>query len=412
MNPVSVDAEDEPSRPRAWLSVGLLALAAFIFNTSEFVPVGLLSSMAASFGLRSEQMGLILTIYAWAVALTSLPFMLLTRRWERRRLLLAVFALFAVSHLLVAVAWNFPVLVAGRLGVAAAHAVFWSITASLAVRLAPVDKRAQALGLLALGTSVAMVLGIPLGRVIGQLLGWRLTFLLIGLLAFGAMLAMARLLPRLPSEHAGSLGSLPLLFRRPALTTLYVLTVVVVTAHFTAYSYIEPFVQEVAHQGGHVPTAVLLLFGGAGLFAGVLFSRCYRPHPARFLLAAIAVLTGCLLLLRPAADHLWSLSLLSVFWGLAIIAFGLAMQAQVLRLAADATDVAMALFSGLYNVGIGSGALLGNRISTHLDMGQIGYWGGALCLLGWLWGVAAFLRAARGPGPLPAPAASADRPGG
>ncbi|EBL7478245.1 sugar transporter [Salmonella enterica] len=378
------------SRKVAWLRVVTLAIAAFIFNTTEFVPVGLLSDIAESFHMQTAQVGIMLTIYAWVVAIMSLPFMLLTSQMERRKLLICLFVLFIASHVLSFLAWNFTVLVISRIGIAFAHAIFWSITASLAIRLAPAGKRAQALSLIATGTALAMVLGLPIGRVVGQYFGWRTTFFAIGMGALITLLCLIKLLPKLPSEHSGSLKSLPLLFRRPALMSLYVLTVVVVTAHYTAYSYIEPFVQNVAGLSANFATVLLLILGGAGIIGSLVFGKLGNRHASSLVSIAIALLVICLLLLLPAANSEAHLAILSIFWGIAIMVIGLGMQVKVLALAPDATDVAMALFSGIFNIGIGAGALVGNQVSLHWSMSAIGYIGAIPACAALVWAVLIF----------------------
>ncbi|ELJ3322051.1 sugar transporter [Salmonella enterica] len=378
------------SRKVAWLRVVTLAIAAFIFNTTEFVPVGLLSDIAESFHMQTAQVGIMLTIYAWVVAVMSLPFMLLTSQMERRKLLIYLFVLFIASHVLSFLAWNFTVLVISRIGIAFAHAIFWSITASLAIRLAPAGKRAQALSLIATGTALAMVLGLPIGRVVGQYFAWRTTFFAIGMGALITLLCLIKLLPKLPSEHSGSLKSLPLLFRRPALMSLYVLTVVVVTAHYTAYSYIEPFVQNVAGLSANFATVLLLILGGAGIIGSLVFGKLGNRHASSLVSIAIALLVVCLLLLLPAAESEAHLAILSIFWGIAIMVIGLGMQVKVLALAPDATDVAMALFSGIFNIGIGAGALVGNQVSLHWSMSAIGYIGAIPACAALVWAVLIF----------------------
>ena len=360
----------------------LLSFAAFVFNTTEFLPVALLSDIAQSFQIPVEHAGLMITIYAWIVSLMSLPFMLMTAKLERRSLLIKLLIIFVASHVLSVLAWDFGVLLLSRIGIAFTHAIFWSITTSLAVRVAPKDKKAQAIGLLAMGSSLAMVLGLPLGRVIGQYFGWREAFGIIALLAFCILLLLYQFLPHLVSRNAGSLSSLPYLFKRPLLVGLYALTVFIISAHFTAYSYIEPFIIRIGEMSNDVATAILLIFGFSGVTGSLIFSRFHPLSPTKFLLTSMAILMVSLILLLPFSHNIFSLYLLAFVWGIGISGIGLGLQARVLQLAPDATDVAMAIYSGLYNVGIGGGALLGNQVMQHLGLANIGFSGAVFATAG------------------------------
>ncbi|MEG3111728.1 sugar transporter [Pantoea sp. T14] len=378
------------SRKVAWLRVLTLAVAAFIFNTTEYIPVGLLSDIGLSFGMESAKAGVMLTIYAWIVALMSLPLMLMTSKIDRRVLLLSLFSLFAGSHLLSFFAWNFDVLLVSRAGVALAHALFWSITASLAIRLAPAGKRAQALGLLATATALASVLGLPLGRIIGQSFGWRVTFLVIGVAAMILLAMIIKIMPRVTSEQSGSLKSLPGLLTNPALLSLYALAVIVVTAHFSAFTYIEPFVQQVAGMSHNFATLLLLIFGVAGISGSIIFSKYGEKHLSNLLIGAIALLTLCLMTMVSVAHSMSGLIAICALWGIAFMIIGMGMQMKVLTLAPEATDIGMAMFSGIFNIGIGLGALVGQTVSIDLSLSSVGYVGALFGLSAMLIAIVAF----------------------
>ena len=367
---------------KQWVSVCALAVGAFIFNTTEYIPIALLSDIGQSFGKPATEVGMMITVYAWIVALLSLPLMLMTKNIERRKLLLMLFALFALFHALSFFSWNFNILLVSRIGIALTHAVFWSITASLAVRLAPTGKTNQALGLLSTGTVLAMVLGIPLGRVVGQYFGWQLSFLLIGVCAAGVMLVLAKNLPALPSQNTGSLSSLPSLFKRRNLMLLYAMTVLIITAHFTAYSYIEPFVLQVGGFKAEQVTIVLSLYGLAGFAASYLFGKWFAKSQRLFMLGAVAVILLSALLLLPLSSFPYAVYALVFIWGVAIVIVSLGMVSKVLAFASDAADVANSIYSGLYNVGIGGGALLGHYVTVWFGLSNIGIAGALLASAG------------------------------
>ena len=367
-------------RTQYWRVV-IMACAAFIFNTTEFVPVALLTDIGQSFDMQSSDVGLMMTVYAWTVMIMSLPAMLATGDMERKGLLLKLFVIFIIGHIISVIAWNYWILLIARMCIAVAHSLFWAITASLVMRVAPKNKKTQAIGMLAIGTSLATILGLPLGRLVGQLVGWRITFAIIAALALVVMVFIMRLLPNLPSKNAGSLSSLPILAKRPLLIGLYATTVIIVSAHFTAYTYIEPFMVQIGELDPNLATIILLVFGVSGIAASVIFNRLYRFGPTQFISGAMILLTISLTFMLASASYTATMFTLAFIWGIGISCIGLALQMRVLQLAPDATDVASAIYSGIFNAGIGAGALFGNQIAHHIGLEYIGFSGAALAMI-------------------------------
>lgn len=360
---------------QAWLPVIALSFAAFIFNTTEFLPVGLLPSIATSFNMDVSHTGLLITGYAWVVTIMSLPLTILTAKIERRLLLVILFILFIGSHVLAWLAWSFASLMTARIGIACAHAVFWAITTPLAARIAPFHKRAKALSFIVTGSSLATVLGVPIGTIIGQHLGWRIAFLCIAITAFIVMLVLIWLLPKLPSNNAGSLKSLPSLFKRPTLMYVYLLTAIIVTGHFTAYTYIAPFMSNMGGFSENFIVFLLLIIGGAGIIGSVIFTKKSIQYPIALPTIAISCLLGSLILLTISANTHVTVMMLCLIWGGAMTIIALALQTKVLDAAPDASDVAISMFSGIFNIGIGGGALVGSIVLAKMDISYIGYVG-------------------------------------
>ena len=364
-----------------YFRVILMGISAFVINTTEFVPVALLSDIAKDFSITTAETGWMLTLYAWVVAAMSLPLMLLTSRLERKRLLLALFVVFIASHALSVFAWSFQVLLISRVGIAFSHAIFWAITAAITLRVAPEGKRALALSILATGTSLALVLGVPIGRILGQWFGWRTTFAGIGIIAFIVFVLQAKLLPNLPSMFDGSFKKLPELLKNPLLVCLYLFCFVVFTADYAAYSYIEPFMNRVGSLSENSVTFILLLFGCAGLIGSYIFSRWSDTSTVIMMLVSTILILVSMLLMLWTVTSIWWFSIITVIWGTAMLLLMLTIQSKVIEIDINAQDMVMAMFSAVINLGIGMGALLGGYAVTYISISSVGFVGAAIAFV-------------------------------
>ena len=375
------NAQGDAITLRQWLPLLGLTVSAFIFNTSEFMPVGLLTDIGSTFALNEAQTGIMISVYAWAVMLLSLPLMVAASRVEFKRLMLGVVAVFAAGQFLSAIAPTFLTLTLVRLVVACAHAIFWSIASIMGTRLVGAKHAPLALSMIATGTSVAQIFGLPIGRAIGLAVGWRMTFGLVGVVSVVVVLYQAMALPPMPAGEPFSLKGLPALMKNRLLMGIYVVTAVYASSYYLCYSYIEPFLAQVAGLSANTITMSLMAFGVAGIIASVICTRFYDGHRKGFITGCIAGV--CAPMLALAAVSAWGLPAIVaafVMWGICGTIYGIAFQAELIACTdKDVSAVAMSMYSGIFNFGIGSGTALGGIVVSSAGVGLVGIAGGALC---------------------------------
>ena len=368
--------------PRQYMMLFGITITAFIFNTSEFMPIALLIDISESFSMTEAATGQMITIYAWVVALLSLPLMLLTCRMELKKLLLLMVALFGIGQMISGVATSYEMLLGARIVVACAHSIFWSIAAPLATRLVTREHQPTALGMIVTGSSVATIVGLPLGRVIGLAAGWRMTFLLLAVVAAVAFVYLAVLLPQRTPGAGVSVRELPSLVRQPALACIYIMTALFATAYFTIYSYIEPFLHTVASFSPDLITAALMLLGVSGIIASFVFSRMYGRHRFSLLRWCLVGVAAMLFLWQAASISVGTMIVLTMVLGVLATLYNTMFQAEVLTIVPrDASTVATAIYSGIFNLGIGGGTYIGGLAAGADHLAHIGYIGAVIAIV-------------------------------
>ncbi len=359
-----------------WFPLSLLSAGIFVAVTSEFLPIGLLPQLTAELGITEPQVGLLITVFAAAVVVATAPLTQVTQRVPRKRLLIALLAVFAVANLLAALAPTYAVLIVARIIGGAAHGVFWAVVTPYAARLVPPERLASAVAIATAGGTVAAVAGLPLGTLLGAAVGWRVSFAVIaGLVVVIAALIVA-VLP--PVEHRVTNAPRAALFssvRDATFIPVMVLcaTVVLVTlGHATFYTYIAAWVIDVAGFGETDVAGILLLFGAAGAIgvavAGVLGDRYPRALLPVLLSGVVVSVAGVGLASASPLAVVALLTLWSAFLGGVPIIF----QARLLQTASLALrDIAAAWITVSFNIGIGGGALLGGIVISAWSVASL-----------------------------------------
>ncbi len=370
------------SDTRGWFGVAAITASLFVFLTTELMPIGLLTPLSSSLQITVGVAGLMVTLYGVSAGL-GVPFIVAwTRRIDRRLLLSALLVVLTLGNLVTAVSPSFPVVLATRLLMGFASGVFWAIGVSMAMRIVPPPRAARAAAVVMSGISIAAVAGIPLGIFVESRTDWRTTFLIWTGLSLLVLVAVAVLVPSLPSDNAVPVRAVFELPRTNAeLRLVMIMVVLFVLGHFGAYTFIRPFLEA---ESATTPTAVTVLvmlygIGGAvgNFFAGHVFAANFRRG---FIVGCVGVVVSLLLLLT--IGHQFAAAAVAVIlWGMS---FGVVQlcQLSLTQAAAPSTfEAAMSLNTMAYNTSIALGALLAGLFADHVGIHSV-FWYGVLLVAG------------------------------
>lgn len=373
----------------------VLAGAIFVSVSSEFLPTGLLPDIAADLDVSESRVGLLITVFAFTVVLSAAPLTLLTRRYSRKGLLVALLAVFAVSNVLAAIAPNYEMLAATRVLGGLAHGLFWAVAGPYVSLLVAPRQLARAVSVTTAGGTLAFILGVPFTAAIGHAIGWRWAFVtmaaLVVVFAVLTVVSLPAVDHRVPKREVQTTdtGSIIAVKRDRSIVAVAIVAVTVLlvaTGHNLFYTYIAPWSISIAGVADDY-VSLLLLFFGLGGALGLLAAGVFGDRFPRFTLnLMLGTLVIAVILTALFARGLVPAILIMMLWSAAFGGLPALFQTRALHAAsARIRDLTGAIVTTAFNIAIGLGALLGGVVLDELGMAVVPYVAAAIVAAGAVW---------------------------
>jgi multidrug resistance protein len=366
------------SQPKAGSKSGTLALfalaiSAFGIGTTEFVPVGLLASIADDLNIGITLAGLLISGYALGVAIGAPILTALTNRMSRKSLLMTLMVVFIIGNVVAALSPNFELLIIARFITAFSHGVFFSIGATIAVQLVSPEKKASAIALMFTGLTIAIVTGVPLGTYVGQAFGWRATFWGVALLGVIAIIASAILIPKnLKQSPPAKFADMFRLLTNGRLMLGFLITALGYGGTFVAFTYLTPLLHDVTGISPGMINIILIVYGVAVAFGNSFGGKLANKNPIRALFWMFVIQAIVLVLLSFLAPFKVAGVIGVILMGLFAFMNVPGLQLYVVQLAEKyvptAVDVASAINIAAFNVGIAVGSIVGGIVIDNMGL--------------------------------------------
>lgn len=334
----------------SWFVLGLMASVTFVGILSELVPSGILPQMAEGLAIEENKVGFTVGVYALASAIAAIPLVSATLAFNRKGLLMALLAGFAVSNVVVGLSSSYPVIVSARIVGGICAGVMWPMIAAYGTRLVPENMHGKAITVIMSGNTLGISIGLPAMTAIGLTFGWRSVFLALGVIVAIIAVLSYFYLPAVKGERLSKSNSPLAVLKMPSMLIVLLLTFLSVAAHYGLYTYITLLVELIGFVGG---ISVALLIFGIGSVISVLVSAKYidaHLRPLIVLMLGIGALSLAMLL---AFKGTIVVSHAAFFlWGLAFGPLVTMYQTAVTKQVDQARDVATSVQSSVFNLSI------------------------------------------------------------
>jgi len=384
MSAYETTAQVASSSRSAGISIAILAFSAFLIVTTEFLIVGLLPALARDLNISIAVAGQLVTLFAFTVMVSGPPLTAALSHLPRKKLFIGILLLFGAANAVAAASSSFWLLAVARVVPALALPVFWGTASETAGQLAGPQRAGQAISRVYLGISAAMLLGIPLGTVAASAIGWRGAFWLLAGLSLLMAVAMWIYMPSVARTAKVDFLQQARIFKEPRFLANVLLSVVVFSAMFIAYTYLADILERVA---GVAPADVgwwMMGFGAIGLVGNWMGGKTVDQSPIKATLGFLVLLALGMAAAVPLAQDGWLFCVALGLWGIANTALYPVSQVRVMHSVSHAQALAGTSNVSAANAGIGVGAIVGGMTVSNLGVGYLGYVAAAVALLAML----------------------------
>lgn len=362
--------------------VWILTIAAFVVGTVELVIAGIIEMIAQDLQVSVAAAGQLVTVYSLVFAFGSPVIIALTANMERRRLLIIAMWVFFAGNILSIISPNFTILLISRVVLAASCSVIIILSITLAASIVSPALKGRAIGIIFMGLSAALMLGVPLGTWIGDRWGWRMTFVLIAMLTLIVALCVQRFLPKAPPQPSVSLRTQLGTLKSSKILSAHLISILQMTGQFTIYAYITPYLQKTMGLSAPLISLVLLVYGLAGIAGGWIGGwSADRLGPQKTIILTLVLHAAAVLLLPYAASNMLSLLLVVAVWCTFNMAPSPAIQSYLIETAPESADIQLGFNTSSLHIGVALGSIVGGLIVSQYGISVNPAAGGVIILL-------------------------------